>query len=177
MHTWWSTTKWNYDLNSSPIDELGIWCLTGQQGPEHFRHSKEVSMATVWAGTTPASVLSISFEVDIATGKIGDSSRLFWPATGPYWQHCSASNHHLAPSHWKEFSGKILTLPYTYLNSWIMRAGGPGARIRNDSQKAIENTSQQPEVCQDQLKNANDPQRWAEMWHKTYASLRRAASS
>ena len=30
---------------------------------------------------------------------------------------------------------KILTLPYTYLNPRIARAGGQGARIRNDSQK------------------------------------------
>ena len=32
-------------LNLSPIDELGYWFQV-EQGPDHLRHSKEVSMAT-----------------------------------------------------------------------------------------------------------------------------------
>ena len=32
------------------------------------------------------------------------------------------------------------------------------------------NTYQQPEICKAQLKNANDPQKSAELWHETSAN-------
>ena len=35
----------------------------------------------------------------------------------------------------------IITLPYAYLSPRITRAGGQGARIRNDSQKAIDRSA------------------------------------
>ena len=34
-------------LNSTRIDELGNWCLVDRQGPGHFRHNREVSIATL----------------------------------------------------------------------------------------------------------------------------------
>ena len=33
-------------LNSSPIDQLGSWCLKSRQDPKQFRRSREVTMAT-----------------------------------------------------------------------------------------------------------------------------------
>ena len=43
-------------LNSTPIDELGNWCHERLVGPcASMRQSRKVSMATLWAGTSPSS--------------------------------------------------------------------------------------------------------------------------
>ena len=74
------------------------------------------------------------------------------------WQPCEREPPLHATATWhrhteKSSVEKILTLPYTYQNPWIKRAGGLGARIRNDSQKIkLQITWQQPEIRQDQLR-------------------------
>ena len=74
------------------------------------------------------------------------------------WQPCKREPTLHATATWhphteKSSVEKVLTIPYTYQNSWIKRAGGLGARIRNDSQKIkLQITWQQPEIRQDQLR-------------------------
>ena len=56
------------------------------------------------------------------------------------WQPCERELPLHAATTWhrctdKRSVEKILTIPYTYLNPRIVRVGGLGARIRNDSQK------------------------------------------
>ena len=79
---------WNSCAQASSLRHQITW----------YRHSKEVSMVTLRAGTAPAATT---------------------------W-HCHTDKRRVE---------KILTIPYTYLNPRIVKVGGLGARICNDSQK------------------------------------------
>ena len=82
------------------------------------------------------------------------------------WQPCKREPTLHATATWhphteKSSVEKILTIPYTYQNPWIKRAGGLGARIHNNSQKnKLQITWQQPEIRKDQLR--------MQMIHKDY---------